>query len=77
MTRAVQGRWSAVAGARYDVDLLRDGLRQEDRSLTRARSTSFRWLTTRVGRYAIRARSVNGAGVRGPWSAVSNETVTD
>ena len=73
----VQGRWSAVAGARYDVDLLRDGVRQEDRSLTRAGSTSFRWLTTRAGTYAIRARSVNEDRVPGPWSALSDEVVID
>ena len=44
-TRQVRGRWSAVEGASYDVDLLRDGAREEDRSLTRARNTttSFRW----------------------------------
>ena len=73
----IRGRWSAVADARYDVDLLRDGVRQEDRSLTRARSTSFRWLTTRAGRYAIRARSVNADRVPGPWSALSDEVVID
>ena len=74
--RHVRGRWSAVAGARYDVDLLRDGLRQEDRSLTRATSASFRWQVL-PGTYAIRARSVNGDGVRGPWSTVSDEVVID
>ena len=73
----IRGRWSAVAGARYDVDLLRDGVRQEDRSLTRARSTSFRWLATRAGTYAIRVRSVNADRVPGPWSAVSDEVVID
>ena len=73
----IRGRWSAVEGARYDVDLLRDGVRQEDRSLTRAGSTSFRWLTTRAGTYAIRARSVNADRVPGPWSAVSDEVVID
>ena len=73
----IRGRWSAVEGARYDVDLLRDGVRQEDRSLERARSTTFRWLTTRPGTYAIRARSVNGDGVPGPWSAVSDAVVID
>ena len=73
----IRGRWSAVAGARYDVDLLRDGVRQEDRSLTRAGSTSFRWLTTRAGTYAIRVRSVNGNRVPGPWSVLSNEIVID
>ena len=73
----IRGRWSAVEGARYDVDLLHDGVRDELRSLERARSTSFRWLGNRAGTYAIRARSVNADGVPGPWSAVSDEVVIE
>ena len=73
----IRGRWSVVEGARYDVDLLRDGVRQKDRSLTRATSTSFRWLATRAGTYTIRVRSVNADRVPGPWSEVSNEIVVD
>ena len=71
------GRWSAVEGALYDVDLLHDGMRDELRSLERARSTSFRWLSNRPGTYAIRARSANADGVAGPWSAVSDEVVIE
>ena len=73
----IRGRWSAVEGARYNIDLLQDGMRDELRSLERARSTSFRWLGNRPGKYAIRARSVNADGVSGPWSAVSDEVVID
>ena len=73
--RYVQGRWSAVEGARYSVDLLRDGVREEDRSLTRARSTSFRWLV-RPGTYSIRVRSVNEDRLGGP-SRTSDEVVID
>ena len=71
-----EGRWTAVEGARYDVDLLRDGMRQEDGSLERSQSTSFRWPATGAGTYAIRARTVNEDGLGGPWR-VSNEVVID
>ena len=75
--RQLRGRWSAVDGARYDVDLLRDGVRDELRSLERARSTSFRWSSNAAGTYAIRVRSVNADRASGPWSVVSNEVVVD
>ncbi len=71
----VRGRWSAVEGASYDVDLLRDGVRQEERSLTRARGTSFRW-QVRPGTYSVRVRSVNAEHVAGP-SRVSEKVVVD
>ena len=74
--RELQGRWSAVAGVRYDVDVLRDGVRDEDRSLTRARSTSFRWTHLLPGTYTIRTRSVNEDRVGGPWRG-SDEVVID
>ena len=73
----IRGRWSAVEGALYDVDLLHDGVRDELRSLEGARSTSFRWTSNRPGTYAIRTRSVNEDGVAGPWSAVSDEVVIE
>ena len=75
--RRVRGRWSAVEGARYDVDLLHDGVRDEHRSLESARSTSFRWSSNLSGTYTIRARSVNADRLRGPWSAESNQVVID
>ena len=77
-TRRVRGRWSAVEGVSYDVDLLRDGAREEDRSLTRARNTttSFRWSALLAGTYAIRVCSVNEDRLRGPCRE-SNEVVID
>ena len=51
----IRGRWTAVEGARYDVHLMRDGVRQEDLSQERTQSTSFRWPATAAGTYAIRA----------------------
>ena len=72
----LRGRWSAVEGARYDVHLMRDGERDELRSLERARSTSFRWSSIGPGTYTIRARSVNEDRVGGPWR-VSDEIVID
>lgn len=75
--RQLRGRWSAVEGARYAVDLLRDGVRDEHRSLERASSTSFRWQSLSAGTYTIRARSVNEDRLPGPWSAPSNEVVLD
>ena len=75
--RQLRGRWSAVEGARYAVDLLRDGVRDEHRSLERASSTSFRWQSLSAGTYTIRARSVNEDRLPGPWSAPSNEVVFD
>ena len=67
--RELRGRWSAVEGARYDVELVRDGRADEDRSLTRARNTttSFRWTHLLPGTYSIRARSVNEDRLGGPW----------
>ena len=77
-TRQVRGRWSAVEGASYDVDLLRDGAREEDRSLTRARNTttSFRWSALLAGTDASRVCSVNEDRLRGPCRE-SNEVVID
>ena len=72
----IEGRWSAVEGARYDVHLLRDGVHDELRSLERARSTSFRWSSIGPGTYTIRARSVNEDRLGGPWRA-SGEVVVD
>ena len=72
----VEGRWSAVEDARYDVDLLRDGVPQDDHSLGQAQSTTFRWPATAAGTYAIRARTVNEDGLGGPWR-VSDEVVID
>ena len=76
--RELRGRWSAVAGARYAVDLLRDGVAEEDRSLSYARNTttSFHWTHLRPGTYAIRACSVNEDRVRGPCR-VSDAVVVD
>ena len=67
--RELRGRWSAVEGARYDVELVRDGRADEDRSLTRARNTTttFRWTHLLPGTYEIRARSVNEDRLGGPW----------
>ena len=75
--RRIPGRWSAVEGTRDGVDLLLAGVRQEERSPTRAWSTSFRWSGNRAGTSAIRVRSVNEDRVPGPWSAVSDEVVID
>ena len=74
----LRGRWSAVEGARYDVDLLRDGVREEDRSLTRARNTTltFRWSALLPGTYTNRACSVNADRLRGPCRE-SDEVVND
>ena len=68
-SRELRGRWSAVEGARYDVELMRDGVADEDRSLTQARNTTltFRWANLRPGTYATRARSVNEDRMGGPW----------
>ena len=67
--RELRGRWSAVEGARYDVELVRDGRADEDRSLSNARNTTttFRWTHLLPGTYAIRARSVNEDRLGGPW----------
>ena len=67
--RELRGRWSAVEGARYDVELVRDGVADEDRSLSNARNTttSFHWTHLLPGTYAIRARAVNGDRLGGPW----------
>ena len=67
--RELRGRWSAVEGARYDVELMRDGVADEDRSLSYARNTTttFRWTHLLPGTYAIRARSVNEDRLGGPW----------
>ena len=66
--RELRGRWSAVAGALYAIDLLRDGVADEDRSLSNARNTttSFHWTHLRPGTYALRACSVNEDRLRGP-----------
>ncbi len=76
--RELRGRWSAVEGALYDVELTRDGVADENRSLTRARNTTLtlRWTRLLPGTYAIRARSVNEERVGGPWR-VSDEVVID
>ena len=76
--RQLRARWSEVAGARYDVDVLRNGIREDIRSRTGTRSTAIRWwFRSPAGAYTIRVRSVNADGVRGPWSVVSNEIVFD
>ena len=58
----LRGRWSAVEGARYAVDLLQDGVRDDDRSLTRSSRTTFRWQSLSAGTYTIRACSINEDG---------------
>ena len=73
----VHGRWSAVPGARYRVDFLRDGVRDDIRSLEWASSTTFRWQVRWAGSYTIRACSVNEDGECGAWSAQSNAFVID
>ena len=73
--RRVRGEWSAVAGARYGVDLLLDGAPVEGRSLARTTRTSFRWSGLAPGTYALRVRSVDADGQAGPWSGASNEVV--
>ncbi len=73
--RRVRGAWSAVAGARYGVDLLLDGAPVEGRSLARTTRTSFRWSGLAPGTYALRVRSVDADGQAGPWSGASNEVV--
>jgi hypothetical protein len=70
--RSVRGRWSPVDGARYRVDLMRDGVRDENRSLSQSTSTSFHWSSLGAGRYTIRACVVNEDRECGAWSAVSN-----
>ena len=74
----LRGRWSAVEGARYDVEVVRDGVADEDRSLSYARNTttSFPWTHLWPGTYVIRARSVNEDRVGGPWRT-SEEVVID
>ena len=67
-----------MAGAdRYAVDLLRDGVRQENLSLTGSSRTSFRWVSMLPGSYTIRACALNEDGLCGPWSAASNAVVID
>ena len=73
----LRGRWSVVEGARYGVDLLQDGVRDDDRSLSRSTRNTFRWQSLSRGTYTIRACSVNEERVCGPWSAESNEVVID
>ncbi len=73
--RRVRGAWSAVAGARYAVELLLDGAPVEGRSLARTTRTSFRWSGLAPGTYALRVRSVDADGNAGPWSGASNEVV--
>jgi len=75
--RQLRGRWREVAGARYDVDLLRNGTPDDDRSLRRSTRTSFRWSSLASGTYAIRVRSVNEDGERGAWGTTSAEVVLD
>ena len=76
--RQLRGRWSEVEGARYDVDVLRNGKRETARSMKNTRSTAIRWwFNSPPGTYTIRVRSVNADGVRGPWSALSNEITFD
>ena len=65
--RRLRGRWSVVPGARYDIDLLRNGFADEDRSLRRSTRTSFQWSSLVAGTYAIRVRSVNEDGEPGAW----------
>ena len=67
--RELRGRWSAVEGALYDVELTRDGVADEYRALTHAPNTTltFRWTNLRPGTYAVRVRSVNDERVGGPW----------
>ncbi|MCY4014660.1 MAG: fibronectin type III domain-containing protein [Gammaproteobacteria bacterium] len=75
--RRLRASWSAVEGARYAVDLLRDGQRDDDRSLTRATRTSFSWSSLAAGTYTVRACSVNEDGECGAWSAESDEVGID
>ena len=73
----VHGRWSAVPGARYRVDFLHDGVRDDLRSLERASSTTFRWLVRWAGTYTIRVCSMNEYRECGAWSVESNAVVID
>ncbi len=70
--RRMRATWSEVPGARYGVDLLRDGTPVEGRSLQAAARTDFRWSDLEPGTYAVRVRSVDIDGHAGPWSAPSN-----
>ena len=62
---------------RYAVDLLRNGARDDDRSLTRSTRTSFTWSSLSAGSHTIRACSVNEDGACGAWSGESDEVAID
>ena len=59
--RRVRKRWSAVPvpGVRYEVELLKDGVRDDDRSPTRSSRTTFRWQSLSPATYTIHACSLN------------------
>ena len=69
---AIDGSWAAVAGARYDVDVLRNRAADDDRSLRRTTRTSYRWSSLGPATYTIRVRSVNEDGALGEWGAESD-----
>ena len=74
--RQLRARWDRIEGARYDVDVLKNGVRQEHLSLLGTRSTAIRWwYRNAAGTYSLQVRSVNSDDVRGPWSALSNPIV--
>ena len=73
----LRGRWDAVAGARYAVDLLRGGVRDAQRSVADWAHPRRTWSGLCVGAFRVRVCSLNEDGDCGPWSAESNEVVID